>query len=235
MMEQVVTSGTGKNAYVAGYRVAGKTGTSQKLNNVGHYVASFGCFAPADDPEIAVLIIVDDPVGQINGGQICTPVAAQVVEKSLEYMGVEREYTDSEMKLLDTNAPNLVGSTVEDAKALLEQEGFSVKTVGKGDKVISQMPSYNQTMPQDGIIVLYTEQDADRLTATVPDFRGMTMSQVNKLAHSSGLNIRISGNALNAGELVSYDQSIEAGAETEYGRTVTVYFKSNTGVNDYAD
>lgn len=235
MMEQVVTSGTGKNAYVAGYRVAGKTGTSQKLNNVGHYVASFGCFAPADDPEIAVLIIVDDPVGQINGGQICTPVAAQVVEKSLEYMGVEREYTDSEMKLLDTNAPNLVGSTVGDAKALLEQEGFSVKTVGKGDKVISQMPSYNQTMPQDGIIVLYTEQDADRLTATVPDFRGMTMSQVNKLAHSSGLNIRISGNALNAGELVSYDQSIEAGAETEYGRTVTVYFKSNTGVNDYAD
>ncbi len=121
MMEQVVTSGTGKNAYVAGYRVAGKTGTSQKLNNVGHYVASFGCFAPADDPEIAVLIIVDDPVGQINGGQICTPVAAQVVEKSLEYMGVEREYTDSEMKLLDTNAPNLVGSTVGDAKALLEQ------------------------------------------------------------------------------------------------------------------
>ena len=97
------------------------------------------------------------------------------------------------------------------------------------------MPSYNQTMPQDGIIVLYTEQDADRLTATVPDFRGMTMSQVNKLAHSSGLNIRISGNALNAGELVSYDQSIEAGAETEYGRTVTVYFQSHTGVNEDAD
>lgn len=235
MMEQVVTSGTGKNAYVAGYRVAGKTGTSQKLNNVGHYVASFGCFAPADDPEIAVLIIVDDPVGQINGGQICTPVAAQVVEKTLEYMGVEREYTESEMKLLDTNAPNLVGSTVDDAVALLKDSGFTVKTVGDGDKVISQMPSYNQTLPQDGIIVLYTEQDSDRLTVTVPNLKGLTMSQVNKTAHANGLNVRISGNALNAGELVSYDQSLEAGAETEYGKTITVYFKSDTGVNDYAD
>lgn len=235
MMEQVVTSGTGKNAYVAGYRVAGKTGTSQKLDKPGHYVASFGCFAPADDPEIAVLIIVDDPVGQINGGQICTPVAAQVVEKSLEYMGVERQYTDSEKKLLDTNAPNLVGSTVDDAVALLENEGFSVKTVGDGDKVISQMPSYNQTLPQDGIIVLYTQYDADRLTATVPNFEGLTMTQVNKRAHEYGLNVKISGNALNAGELVSYGQSIEAGTETEYGKTVTVYFKSNTGVNDYAD
>ncbi len=235
MMEQVVTSGTGKNAYVAGYRVAGKTGTSQKLDKPGHYVASFGCFAPADDPEIAVLIIVDDPVGQINGGQICTPVAAQVIEKSLEYMGVERQYTDSEMKLLDTNAPNLVGSMVDDAVALLENEGFSVKTVGDGDKVISQMPSYNQTLPQDGIIVLYTQYDADRLTATVPNFDGLTMTQVNRKAHEYGLNVKISGNALNAGELVSYGQSIEAGTETEYGKTVTVYFKSNTGVNDYAD
>lgn len=235
MMEQVVTSGTGKNAYVAGYRVAGKTGTSQKLDNVGHYVASFGCFAPADDPEIAVLIIVDDPVGQINGGQICTPVAAQVVEKTLEYMGVERQYTENEMKLLDTNAPNLVGSAVTDAVALLEDEGFTVKTVGEGEKVISQMPSYNQTLPQDGIIVLYTEQDSDRLTVTVPNLRGLTMSQVNKTAHAHGLNVRISGNALNAGELVSYDQSLEAGVETEYGKTITVYFKSDTGVNDFAE
>ena len=90
MMEAVVSSGTGKNAYVAGYRVAGKTGTSQKLaSGQGKYVASFGCFAPADDPEIAVLILVDEPVGQFNGGQICTPVAARVVEKTLEYMGVE--------------------------------------------------------------------------------------------------------------------------------------------------
>ncbi|MBQ2847394.1 MAG: PASTA domain-containing protein [Clostridia bacterium] len=235
MMEAVVTSGTGKNAYVAGYRVAGKTGTSQKLGKTGEYVASFGCFAPADDPEIAVLILVDEPVGQINGGQICTPVAAQVVEKTLEYMGVERQYTDKEIELLDTNAPNLVGSSVNDAKAMLKGEGFEVKVVGNGETVLNQMPAYNQAMPRNGIIVLYTEKDAERLTVTVPDLQQMTVSQANKYALSAGLNIKISGNALNTGELISYDQSIEPGTEAEYGKTITVYFKSNVDVGDYAD
>lgn len=234
MMEAVVTSGTGKNAYVAGYRVAGKTGTSQKLGKKGEYVASFGCFAPADDPEIAVLILVDEPVGQINGGQICTPVAAQVVEKTLEYMGVERRYNEDELELLDTNAPNLVGSTVGDARAMLVGEGFEVKVVGEGETVLSQMPAYNQSMPQNGVIVLYTEADAERLTVTVPDLRQMTVSQANKYALAAGLNIKISGNALNAGELTSYDQSIEPGEEVEYGKTITVYFKSDVGVDDYA-
>lgn len=236
MMEAVVSSGTGKNAYVAGYRVAGKTGTSQKLaSGQGKYVASFGCFAPADDPEIAVLILVDEPVGQFNGGQICTPVAARVVEKTLEYMGVERQYTEKEIEYLDTNAPNLVGSSVNDAEELLEKEGFEVKVVGSGDTVISQMPSYNQSMPKNGIIVLYTQGDDERLTATVPDLRQLSVSKASKYALAAGLNIKISGNALNEGELVSYDQSIEPGEEVEYGKTITVYFKSNTNVNDYAD
>lgn len=234
MMEAVVANGTGKNAYVAGYRVAGKTGTSQKLGKKGKYVASFGCFAPADDPEIAVLILVDEPVGQINGGQICTPVAAQVVEKTLEYMGVERRYNEDELELLDTSAPNLVGSSVDDARAMLVGDGFEVKVVGKGETVLGQMPSYNQSMPQNGVIVLYTESEAERLTVTVPDLRKMTVSQANKYALSAGLNIKISGNALNAGELVSYDQSIEPGEEVEYGKTITVYFKSDVGVDDYA-
>lgn len=236
MMEAVVSSGTGKNAYVAGYRVAGKTGTSQKLTSgSGKYVASFGCFAPADDPEIAVLILIDEPVGQYNGGQICTPVAAQVVEKTLEYMGVERQYTEEELELLDTNAPNLVGNSVSDAEAMLEQEGFEVKVVGNGETVLNQVPAYNQSMPQNGIIVLYTDDAEERLTVTVPDLRQMSVSKANKYALSAGLNIKISGNALNTGELVSYDQSIDPGEEVEYGTTITVYFKSNTGVSDYAD
>ncbi len=234
MMEGVVTSGTGKNAYVAGYRVAGKTGTSQKLGSDGEYVASFGCFAPANDPEIAVLILVDEPKGQINGGQICTPVAAQVVEKTLEYMGVERQYNDKEIEKLDTLTPSLVGKTTADASALLEEKGFEVKVVGNGDKVVSQMPSYNHSIPQGGIVVLYTEKDADRVTVEVPDLTMMTLSAVNKYAAAAGLNVKVSGNALNAGELVSYSQSIPPGETVEYGTTITVQFKSNTGVNDYA-
>ncbi len=234
MMEGVVNEGTGKNAYVPGYRVAGKTGTSQKLGKTGYYVASFGCFAPANDPEIAVLILVDEPVGQINGGQICTPVAAQVVEKTLEYLDVERQYTEKELERLDTTTPGLIGDTVEDAKALLKEKGFEYKVVGDGEYVVSQMPNHNEAIPKGGIIVLYTQNDAERVKVTVPDLTLMTLSSVNKYGLSAGLNVKISGNALNEGELVSYSQSIEKGTEVEYGTTVTVYFKSNTGVSDYA-
>lgn len=235
MMEAVVSSGTGKNAYVAGYRVAGKTGTSQKLNQTGHYVASFGCFAPADDPEIAVLIIVDDPIGQINGGQICTPVAAQVVEKSLEYMGVERQYNDSELEKLDTIVPGVVGESVSSARNKLENEGFEVKVNGNGDTVMTQVPSTGEAIPKGGVIVLCTEEEAEKDYVEVPDLREMSPAQVNKLAHSFGINVKISGNALNSSELVSYAQSYDPGEMIERGRTVTVYFKSNTGVSDYSE
>ena len=234
MMEAVVSKGTGKNAFVSGYRVAGKTGTSQKLGHKGKYVSSFGCFSPANDAEIAILILVDEPVGQINGGQNCAPVAAQVIEKTLEYLNVERQYTEEELATLDVTAPNLIGKTIGEARAALRQEGYEVKTVGEGEIVTAQMPAYQQTIPKNGIVVLYTENDAERLTATVPDLRHMTVSQANKYALAAGLNIRISGNALNAGELFSYDQSEEPGTEVEYGKTITVYFKSDTDVNDYA-
>lgn len=238
MMEAVVMSGTGKNAYVPGYRMAGKTGTSQKYNNSAdkkNYIASFACFAPADDPEISMIIIIDEPVGQINGGQICTPVAAQVAEKTLEYLGVERQYNDDELAHLDENTPNLVNRTLDDAKALLDARGFTAKVVGEGNTVVSQMPAYNQTVPKGGVVVLYTEEDAERLTVTVPELSEMTLSQANKYALAAGLNIRISGNSLEQSELVSYSQSIEAGAEVEYGTVITVYFKSNTGVDDFVD
>lgn len=235
MMESVVTEGTGKNAYVAGYRVAGKTGTSQKLSKgSGYYVASFGCFAPADDPKIAILILVDEPKGQINGGQICTPVAAKVMEKALEYMNVDRRYTQEELSKLDIQMPNVVGQNVEDATEELEAKGFTVRVVGSSDTVVSQMPSYNELIPQDGVVVLYSEQNGSKLTATVPSLIGYTMSQAKSRAAAEGLNISVSGN-LSSTELISYDQSLEEGAEVEYGTTVTVYFKSNSGVSDFAD
>ncbi|MBR4728430.1 MAG: PASTA domain-containing protein [Clostridia bacterium] len=238
MMEGVVISGTGKNAYVPGYRLAGKTGTSQKYNNSAdkkNYIASFVCFAPADDPEISMILIIDEPVGQINGGQICTPVAAQVAEKTLEYLGVERQYNDDELAHLDENTPNLVNRSLEDAKALLEARGFEAKVIGEGDTVVRQMPGYNQTVPKGGVVVLYTEEDAERLMVKVPELTEMTLSQATKAALAAGLNIRISGNSLEKSELVSYSQSSEAGSEVEYGEVVTVYFKSNTGVDDFVD
>ncbi len=235
MMESVVTNGTGSRAYVAGYRVAGKTGTSQKYNKSGIYIASFACFAPADDPELAVLIIVDEPQVKINGGEICTKVAAKVIEKSLEYMGVEKQYSEGELDMLDTTTPNLVNLSVDEAENLLSTEEFTVKVIGDGDTVINQVPAYNQTIPKDGLIVLYTEKDSEPMQATVPNLLGMSLTQVNKYAVASGLNIRISGNALNEGKFVSFVQDIEPGTQVDYGTTITVSFESIGGTDDLAE
>ncbi len=234
MMEDVVTSGTGKNAYVAGYHVAGKTGTSQKLSKgAGYYVASFGCFAPAENPEIAVIIIVDEPVGQINGGQICTPIAARVIKSTLEYMNVEPEYTEEEREKLYKTMPDMTYQSIDDAKAQLQESGYTVRVAGNGETVVSQMPTGGSTVPYGGAVVLYTVGDSKRLTVTVPDFTGLTMSSAISQAAAAGLNIAISGNSSFGGDIVAFGQDTEVGEEVEYGSFVTVYFKTNSGVSEY--
>ena len=236
MMRKVVNEGTAKNGYVIGYRVAGKTGTSQKLSKSGEHVASYGCFAPADDARIAVIIVIDEPHGgQIQGGQIAAPVAAQVVENTLKYLNVEPRYTESELKNLDTTLSNYVGKSVSDTINDLKSKGFTYKVIGNGDKVLSQLPGAYQTIPQGGVVVLYTDGGPVETKTTVPDFTNLTITQVNQRAAASGLNVKISGNTLVNSELASYSQSIEAGESVDYGTTVTVYFKSNTGVSDLTD
>lgn len=231
MMEDVVKSGTGKNGYVAGYRVAGKTGTTQKYQLRGTYIASFGCFAPADDPEIAVLIIVDEPQSEINGSTVCAPVAAKVVETVLEYLGVERQYTESEMKDLDTTTPGVIGKDPDTARDELEAAGFTVRTIGNGSTVVSQSPAGGQTIPQGGVVAIYTTDDEDsKLEITVPDLSGLGVSGVKKYAASEGINVRISGNS--GSGVVSYDQSVAPGEQVEYGTIITVYFKSYQDVGD---
>ncbi|MCR5522072.1 MAG: PASTA domain-containing protein [Clostridia bacterium] len=231
MMEDVVKSGTGKNGYVAGYRVAGKTGTTQKYQLKGTYIASFGCFAPADDPQIAVLIIVDEPQGEINGSTVCAPVAAKVVENTLERLGVERQYTDEEIEKLDTNTPGVIGRDAYEAGDELEEAGFEVRIIGGGSKVISQSPAGGQTIPKGGVIALYTtDEEEERVKVTVPDLSGLGVSGVKKYAASEGINVRTSGNS--GSGVVSYDQSIAAGTQVEYGTIVTVYFKSYENISD---
>ncbi len=236
MMRKVVNEGTAKNGYVIGYRVAGKTGTSQKLSKPGEHVASYGCFAPADDAKIAVIITIDEPHGgQIQGGQIAAPVAAQVVENTLKYMNVEPQYTESELKNLDTTLSNYVGKGVAETVNELRSKGFSYKVIGNGEKVVSHLPSAYQTIPQGGVVVLYTDGGPVDTKTTVPDFTNLTLTQVNQRAAASGLNVKISGNTLVNSELVSYSQSVGVGESVDYGTTVTVYFKSNTGVTDLTD
>ncbi len=229
MMEQVVSIGTGKNAYVAGYHVAGKTGTSEKIGIEGAYIASFAGFAPADNPEISILIAIDEPTGEHGGGAVAAPIAGMLLEKIMTYLNVEPQYEDDELSNISSVAPSLVGKSVGDAKVAAAK--FTVKVVGSGTKVISQTPAAGQQMRTGGVIVVYTEENAAKQTATVPNLCNMSMSQANSAAVNAGFNIRISGNT-NSGEVLSYKQSVNAGEEAEIGSVITVYFKSNVDVQD---
>ena len=229
MMEQVVSIGTGKNAYVAGYHVAGKTGTSEKIGIEGAYIASFAGFAPADNPEISILIAIDEPTGDHGGSTVAAPITGMLLEKILTYLNVEPQYEDDELSSISSVAPSLVGKSVGDAKVSAAK--FTVKVVGSGTKVISQTPAAGQQMRTGGVIVVYTEENAAKQTATVPNLCNMSMSQANSAAVNAGFNIRLSGTT-NSGEVLSYKQSVNAGEEAEIGSVITVYFKTTEDVQD---
>ena len=229
MMESVVSIGTGKNAYVAGYHVAGKTGTSEKIGIEGAYIASFAGFAPADNPQISILIAIDEPVGAHGGGAVAAPIAGELLEKILTYLNVEPQYEDKEIGNISSVAPSLINLTVNEAKNTATK--FTLRVVGSGEKVIAQTPAAGQQMRTGGVIVVYTEEGAPKETAVVPNLCNMSVSDANRTAVNAGFNIRISGNA-NSGEVLSYKQSLQEGSEAEKGSVITVYFKSNVNVED---
>ncbi len=232
MMEKVVSEGTGKNAYIPGYRVAGKTGTSEKLTVDGEYIASFVGCAPADDPQIAVLIVIDEPQGAVHGGgAIAAPVAGAVIEQTLQYMNVEPVYTDEELSKLNAITPDVGGMSVSSARSTLENQDFTARVVGDGDKVISQYPVSGQNIPVNGVVVLYTESQSGETSAQVPNLIGLSISDANQRAVNSGFNIKISGTTKGSG-VVSYRQSVEEGTSASLGSTITVYFKTTSGVQD---
>lgn len=233
MMEQVVERGTGKNAYIAGYRVAGKTGTSEKLTKDNEFIASFVGFAPANDPKIAVLIVIDEPqVYNHGGGAIAAPVANEVLEQSLRYLNIEPVYTDEELAKLSASAPDVKGLSVAEAKRALQNRGFTARVVGDGEKVVVQSPTGGQSLPKNGVVILYTENGVSSSTGTVPDLTGLSISEANRKAVNAGFNIRISGSSSDS-EVRSYRQSVAASAKAELGTIITVYFKTNTGVQDF--
>ncbi len=231
-MVETVETGTAKNAYVTGYNVAGKTGTSDKLTKTGEYIASFAGIAPANDPQISIIIVVDEPQGANGGGAVAAPVASEVIEKTLTYKNVKRNYNENEISELNMSVPNLVGKDVYSATTEASQKGLTVKVIGSGTTVLSQCPSYGQYIPKNGTIAVYTAEDAQKLKVQVPDFTGVDILTASYTAAQFGLNIKVSGNSLQSVGLVAYRQSIEKGTEVEYGSTITVYFKTNTGITD---
>lgn len=236
MMKSVVDNGTGKNGYVAGYSVGGKTGTSTKLgeskNGEGDkYIVSFGAIAPSDDPEIAMLIIVDEPNQDLGGGALCAPIAAQVTQEAMIVLGIEPKYNDSEMKDLSKQTPNVVGKSLDEAKKTLEENNLNFVVVGDDSTVTRQCPSGADTIPNGGTVYLYTD-DSEKQTVNVPNFSGLTVNEAKDLASSSNLNIQIAGNSMSSGTVVAYRQSEETQAKVEKGTVVTVTFKNTQSVLD---
>lgn len=233
-LESVVSIGTGKNAYVAGYRIGGKTGTSEKIDlqdesgETTKYIASFCGVAPMDDPSIAILMLLDEPnVVNAYGGTLCAPMVGKMFSEILPYLGVSAEYTAEEAEELDVSTPDVSGYTVDKAKETITEMGLNARVIGEGDTVLRQVPSAAQTLPKGGTVVLYTEEGGETKTAIVPDFTGMTVSQANAAGAAAGLNVCISGSADNS---VAYAQSKEYGKEVEIGSVVTVEFRSNVTV-----
>lgn len=241
VLEEGVSGGAGaKNAYVAGYRVAAKTGTSEKIdkkNETGreYYVCSCVGFAPADDPEIAVIILVDEPTkGVLYGSTVAAPYLAGVMRDVLPYLGVEAVYTQKELAAMAVEAPSLVSWYATVAKSQAESMGFSVEIVGNGSVVRAQSPAPGSRLePHNAKVILYTETDAEKLTVTVPDLRGMTAVAANSTLANRGLNIRIAGtnNYMSGSEAVAVAQSHAPGSEVEKGTVITVTFR-NQEVDD---
>lgn len=228
MMEAVVSEGTGKNAYLEGYRIAGKTGTAQKLDSGSNtYIASFLSFAPANDPKVCVLIGIDSPEGYLtSGGALAAPVAKEVFKSTLDYLDVKPQYTEKELEKISQPVPELVGMSLGQAKNTAEAQSFKVTVYGSGENVVSQFPDAGQRIPKGGKLVLYTDKTQELTEVKVPDFYGMTINQVNDLAAECCLNVIFSG-PVDGVAALSYSQSVEKGTTVKAGSTVTVYFANS--------
>lgn len=232
LMEQVVVWGTAKNAYVAGYHVAGKTGTSEKIgaNAADQTVASFVGFAPANNPEIAVFIALDEPQYYATGGSGAAPVAGRIFENILAYLNVDPEYSDEEISKMTVSAPNLIGESTENVKS--KASDFTVKVIGEGTSVVSQTPAPGQTLPKGGVIVVYTDETTEKQKAIVPELTGLTLTEANRVAANAGFNIKIAGTTQGSGQILSYKQSVAKDTTAETGTTITVYFRSSEIISD---
>lgn len=230
LLADVVSIGSGKNAYVAGYRVAGKTGTSEKTdlkdedgNKIEGRIASFCGFAPADDPQIAVLVLLDEPHSFSNyGGQIAAPVAGQIFSQLLPYLGVDPVYTAEELASLNVKTPSVTGGTDTEATKRLQASGLKIRIVGSGSKVVYQVPEAGSLMPKGGTVVVAMSGKKDIQNVTVPAVVGMSLTAANTQIVNKGLNITVVGAKAGSEAAKVSSQSPAAGEKVPAGTVVTV-------------
>ena len=228
-LEAVVNNNPSHNAYIQGYRIGGKSGTAEKLDTSTaddrQYVASYCCFAPADDPEVIMLIMADEPNKEIGyyGSQVVVSYARDIMEEILPAMGFYPEYSDGEDTDSTVTVPYLQSADITSAESTLAQLGLTYEVVGDGTTVASQSPSTGTSVTKGGKVILYTEVGGNSGdTIEVPNLVGMTAAEVNETMTYYDLNYAIVGSsASESGALVQY-QSEEAGTVVPRGTAITL-------------
>ena len=234
-LEYVVASGTGKNGQVAGYRIGGKTGTADK-GQTGDVVVSFLCFAPADDPQVIMLITMDTPSRAtgvyVSGGNMVAPTASSVMSEILPYLGIEPSYSAEELLGMDTTVPNVIGMSVDEAKAKLKERVLSCRVEGDGDTITDQTPAGGAIIPGKSVVILYANEKKSTDKCVVPTLLGRTPSEANAVAVNAGLLIRFSGTTGSESSSIRVlSQNLEAGTEVDAGTVITVQL-GDTSVTD---
>lgn len=220
--------------YISGYKVAGKTGTTEKKGVTKFessfsedYISSFCGYAPADDPQIAMLVFFDTPDGDAYyGSQVSSPVFINIMSEVLPYLDVKTSYTDEELGYVDASAGDYTGVSVDEAKTAVEADGFTATVKGNGSTVISQIPTVSSGLQKGGSIVLYTDSNSQSETVSVPSLIGLSPDEVNDVASAYGLNVSFSGATTSSG--TSSSQNIEAGTSVSPGTVITVSFADSS-------
>lgn len=245
-MEQVVANGTGKNAYVSGYRIGGKTATSEILpeydsdgnrtDKEDRYTASFIGVAPMDDPQIAVLVAINDlPESATHtGGTIAAPVVGRIMEDVLPYIGITPVYDDSESDRRELTVPSVSGKTRDDAISTLSDAGFDCIIKGDGDTVTDQVPNAGMRIAASGKVIVYMGEEKPTEAVEVPNLSGMSPDECRDTLEEYGLYLKQKGvsSAQITGDTTATKQSPEAGTKVSLGAVVTVEFSDTTTVND---
>ena len=231
-LEYVVASGTGKNGQVAGYRIGGKTGTADK-GQTGDVVVSFLCFAPADDPQIMMLITMDTPSRStgtyVSGGNMVAPYSSAIMSEILPYLGIEPSYSAEELMGVDTTVPNVIGMSVDEAKDRLKERGFACKVEGDGETITDQTPVGGAIIPGKSTVVLYAGAEKSDKMCKVPSLLGCTAAQANTIAANAGLLIRFTGTTSSESSTVLvFSQDLESGTEVPAGTVITVRLGDTT-------
>lgn len=229
-LEQVVSANGGTNAYVQGYRIGGKSGTAQILTSADKgteeemYVFSYLVFAPADDPQVAALVLIDSPTqgDREYANNVVGPLAAAIMKDILPYVGITASYSEEELEAQEITVPaELVGLDVAAAKSALEAQGLKAYVIGDGDTVIDVYPGENMRVPRGSSVVLYTE-GGSASTVSMPNVVGMSPSSAAELLGSWGLNVRISGGAANNDKAIVSEQEYEQGTVLQRGTVVEI-------------